>query len=47
VWRTVSAELSGLLADHGLANVTVERAAEPPRQAAGGKFRTVIPLGSP
>jgi hypothetical protein len=45
VWRTVSAELSDLLGGHGLANVTVERADEPPRQAAGGKYRTVIPLG--
>ncbi|MCK2219445.1 hypothetical protein MF672_037455 [Actinomadura sp. ATCC 31491] len=44
VWQAVRDGLTGLLAAQGLAHVTVERAAEPPRQSAGGKYRTVIPL---
>ncbi|MFO0845320.1 MAG: hypothetical protein U0797_23540, partial [Gemmataceae bacterium] len=44
VWEAVQSELSRLLAGHGLEQVTVERAEEPPEQSAGGKYRTVIPL---
>lgn len=44
VWETVHTELTHLLADHGLDQVTLERAAESPEQSAGGKFREVIPL---
>ncbi|MEU7576917.1 phenylacetate--CoA ligase family protein [Streptomyces sp. NPDC041068] len=44
VWRAVHQELTGLLADQGVADVAVERAGEPPRQTPGGKYRTVIPL---
>ncbi|WP_067535111.1 CoF synthetase [Nocardia crassostreae] len=44
VWRMVRAELTHLLVDDDLANVTVERAEEPPERAPGGKYRTVIPL---
>jgi len=44
VWQTVHAEISRLLTDHKLDHITVTRAAEPPRQTSGGKFRAVIPL---
>ncbi|MBN6039034.1 phenylacetate--CoA ligase family protein [Amycolatopsis sp. 195334CR] len=44
VWRDVHSELDELLTGHQLGHLTVERAAEPPVQAAGGKYRTVIPL---
>lgn len=44
VWGTVQSELRRLLADHGLAQITVERAEEPPEQSPGGKYRAVIPL---
>ncbi|GAA4202145.1 phenylacetate--CoA ligase family protein [Actinocatenispora rupis] len=44
VWRTVETELRRLLTDHTLDTVTIERAAEPPRQEpGGGKYRAVIP----
>ncbi|MEU6122082.1 phenylacetate--CoA ligase family protein [Streptomyces sp. NPDC047123] len=46
VWRTAHDGLARLLADNKLDNVTVERAEEPPRQAMGGKYRTVIPLAA-
>lgn len=45
VWREVHRELDQLLADNKLDHITVQRADEPPQQAAGGKYRTVIPLG--
>lgn len=44
VWQTVQGEITRLLAEHGLEQVTVERAGEPPEQSRGGKYRTVIPL---
>ncbi|MEV5596763.1 phenylacetate--CoA ligase family protein [Streptomyces sp. NPDC052496] len=44
VWDGARQELTRLLADNGLDHVTVERAEEPPQQAPGGKYRTVIPL---
>ncbi|MBR7678507.1 hypothetical protein KDA82_37190, partial [Streptomyces daliensis] len=44
VWHSVQHELARLLADNGARNVTLERAEEPPRQAPGGKYRTVVPL---
>jgi phenylacetate-coenzyme A ligase PaaK-like adenylate-forming protein len=44
VWQMVYAEITQLLANNKLANVTVERAEEPPEQTPGGKYRTVIPL---
>lgn len=46
VWQKVQTELRRVLEDQGLAQVTVERADEPPEQSAGGKFRTVVPLAS-
>ncbi|MFF4220197.1 phenylacetate--CoA ligase family protein [Streptomyces nondiastaticus] len=46
-WQAVLQELTRLLAGSGLGHVTVQRAEEPPRQAPGGKYRTVIPLASP
>lgn len=45
VWEAVQSEMARLLAARGLANVAVERAAEPPEQSPGGKDREVIPLG--
>ncbi|QIN85421.1 phenylacetate--CoA ligase family protein (plasmid) [Rubrobacter tropicus] len=45
VWRAVQDEITRLLASHGLGHVAVERAAEPPEQSPGGKYRTIIPLG--
>lgn len=39
----VRAELDRLLADHGLAGVTVEVTDQPPVQTAGGKYPHVIP----
>ena len=44
VWEAVHAELTNLLAEHGLRHVTVKRATEPPEQSRSGKYRTVIPL---
>lgn len=44
VWPAVRTELTGVLARHGLGDVAVTCADEPPRQSAGGKFRAVIPL---
>ncbi|UNO41383.1 phenylacetate--CoA ligase family protein [Streptomyces sp. MST-110588] len=44
VWKTADRELTRFLADNGLSHVTVQRAEEPPRQTAGGKYRTVIPF---
>jgi putative adenylate-forming enzyme len=44
VWQAVQRELKLLSADNKLGHLTLERATEPPRQAPGGKFRTVIPL---
>ncbi|MFC8126211.1 phenylacetate--CoA ligase family protein [Streptomyces sp. NPDC057302] len=43
-WRTAHEGLTRLLTDNKLDNVTVERAEEPPQQAPGGKYRTVVPL---
>ncbi|MFF0739390.1 phenylacetate--CoA ligase family protein [Streptomyces sp. NPDC004111] len=44
VWQAVQRELELLSADNKLGHLTLERAPEPPQQAPGGKFRTVIPL---
>jgi phenylacetate-CoA ligase len=44
VWQSVQTEIRRVLDQHGLAHVRVERADEPPEQAAGGKYRTVVPL---
>lgn len=44
VWQTVRTDLTRLLADHGLDQVTLARAAESPEQSPGGKYREVIPL---
>ena len=44
VWPAVHAEIARVLEAQGLRNVTVDRAAEPPEQSRGGKYRTVIPL---
>ena len=47
IWDMLSTELVGLMARHQLPTVRIERAAEPPEQTSGGKFRTVIPLMTP
>ena len=44
IWLEAQGEILRLLLELGLGFVTVERAAEPPQQGTGGKFRTVIPL---
>ena len=44
VWKAVDDGITALLAGHGLGHVRLERAEEPPRQAPGGKYRTIIPL---
>ncbi len=44
VWQAVEGEIRRLLTDRGLAQVSVERAQEPPEQSPGGKYRAVIPL---
>jgi phenylacetate-coenzyme A ligase PaaK-like adenylate-forming protein len=46
VWQTVQSEITRLLAAHGLQQITVERAEEPPERSPGGKYRSVIPLKS-
>ncbi|MFC7307065.1 phenylacetate--CoA ligase family protein [Streptomyces monticola] len=43
VWQDVQQELSRLLADNALDDVTVERSDQAPQQSPGGKYRTVIP----
>jgi phenylacetate-coenzyme A ligase PaaK-like adenylate-forming protein len=44
VWETTAQNLRRLLTAHGLPNVTVERAAEPPQlEPVSGKFRDVWP----
>ncbi|KAB8189151.1 phenylacetate--CoA ligase family protein [Nonomuraea phyllanthi] len=47
VWREVCDGIAGLLAEHGLDHVILERATEPPEQSHGGKYRTVVPLKDP
>ncbi len=47
VWNEVRGSLGELLAERGLAHVTVEQAAEPPEQGKGGKYRAVIPQSRP
>ncbi|PZG22078.1 phenylacetate--CoA ligase family protein [Nonomuraea aridisoli] len=44
VWLDLRRRLTELLADNKLAHVTVERDAEGPRQSAGGKIRSIVPL---
>ncbi|MFG3102521.1 phenylacetate--CoA ligase family protein [Streptomyces sp. NPDC048182] len=46
VWQRAHEGLTRLLADNKLDDVVVERGEEPPVQAAGGKYRTVIPLAA-
>ncbi|MCZ7379884.1 phenylacetate--CoA ligase family protein [Micromonospora sp. WMMC250] len=44
VWEAVQRQLIGLLTEHNLRHVTLERAEERPQQSPGGKYRPVIPL---
>ncbi len=43
-WQALNVELTKMLKGHGLDFITLERAAEPPQQSKGGKFRLVTPL---
>lgn len=47
VWQTVRAEITHLLTEHKVTDVTLELADEAPQQSPGGKFRRIIPLVSP
>lgn len=44
VWQSVRREITQLFAEHQVADITVERADEPPQPEPGGKFRRIIPL---
>ncbi len=44
VWQILEAGIKHLLKEQKLEHVTVERAAEPPQQSRGGKYRSVMPL---
>ncbi len=44
VWNSVIDEIDRVLRSHGVSDVRIERADEPPEQGAGGKFREIIPL---
>ncbi|ARQ01077.1 phenylacetate--CoA ligase family protein [Pseudorhodoplanes sinuspersici] len=44
IWRSIEEGLAGLLSRHGLADVSVERGAEPPEKTQGGKYRRLIPF---
>jgi len=44
VWQKVLAELTGVLKENRLDNITLEQAEELPEQTSGGKVREVIPL---
>lgn len=44
VWQKVLAELTGVLKENRLDNITLEQAEELPEQTSGGKYREVIPL---
>jgi phenylacetate-coenzyme A ligase PaaK-like adenylate-forming protein len=46
VWQAVCDAIKELLAAHNLPGVRVERSADPPEQSVGGKYRTIIPLGT-
>ncbi|MFD1536253.1 phenylacetate--CoA ligase family protein [Nonomuraea guangzhouensis] len=47
VWQAVRGEITHLLTEHKVGDVTLERAEEPPQQAPGGKYRRIIPLAKP
>lgn len=44
VWRAVRGQIANVLAQHGLAHLSIELGEEAPEQSAGGKFRQIIPL---
>lgn len=44
VWRAVRGQIANVLAQHGLAHVSIELGEEAPEQSAGGKFRQIVPL---
>ncbi len=43
-WQTVRDEITHLLTEYEVADITVERAAEPPQPEPGGKFRRIVAL---
>lgn len=44
VWEALHGQIQQLLTDHGLRDIRVERAEEPPEPTAAGKYRTIVPL---
>ncbi|WP_214413932.1 hypothetical protein [Sphaerisporangium fuscum] len=46
VWQTVRDDITHLLTEHKVDDITLERADEPPQRSPGGKFRRIIPLAT-
>ncbi|PRY02450.1 hypothetical protein [Allonocardiopsis opalescens] len=46
VWRRLREEPAGLLAEHRVDGVAIERVEEPPERSPGGKFRRIVPLAA-
>jgi hypothetical protein len=46
VWINLQTSIAGLLSEHRLENVDVQRASEPRQRSVGGKYRTIIPLSA-
>jgi phenylacetate-CoA ligase len=44
VWQAAHSEITHLLTQHKVDNVTLERAEEQPQQSPGGKHLRIIPL---
>lgn len=44
LWHAVRDGIGDLLTDHGVGDVVLELAPEPPQNSSGGKFRRIIPL---
>ncbi|MDT7746143.1 MAG: hypothetical protein QOE59_5221, partial [Actinomycetota bacterium] len=47
VWQTVRAEITQLLTEHKVDDISLERADEPPQHAPSGKYRRIIPVSTP
>ncbi|MGV9771756.1 hypothetical protein [Streptosporangium sp. NPDC003464] len=47
LWQAMRDKVTHLLAEHKVAEVTLERAEEPPQRSPGGKYRRIIPLATP
>lgn len=44
VWTNLRTSIAGLLSEHHLDNVDIQRASEPPQQSVSGKYSRIIPL---